>query len=225
MAWNEAALQLLDIHTSSDAGADLIADVERWLRRQLPAAVGEWLRAGADRHLAQLSDNHIADLAAFGKPDHTRFLDAGLLLLETDSQYCCRWVTPLDGGDNPIVYLIDPDDVTGESRTPYADSFTAYTEAKVWDAQLFQADDAGWSFDHKLNPGAISTLDAMLTRRPTTFGWAHNQGCDVIHRFDSPIRVAIAVTGTTAVWTITASPYPALRTKIADILGVPPISF
>ena len=63
MAWNAAALQLLGIQSSSGAGAGLVADTERWLRRQLPAAVGEWLRVGADRRLAQLSDNHIADLA------------------------------------------------------------------------------------------------------------------------------------------------------------------
>jgi hypothetical protein len=53
--------------------------------------------------------------------------------LETDSQHCCRWVTPLDDGDDPVVYLVDPDDFTGETGTPHALSFTAYTEADVWD--------------------------------------------------------------------------------------------
>jgi hypothetical protein len=221
-AWNAAALRLLDIPVDSTVGAVLVADTERRLRRRLPAAVGEWFRAGADRRLAQLSDNHITDLASPGKPDHARFLDAGLLLLETDSQYCCRWVTPLDGGDNPVIYLIDPDDFAGESRSPYADSFTAYTEADAWDARLYRTEDAAWSFDHELNPDAVGMLAAMLDRRPSTFGWAHNQGCDAVHRFDGPARVAIAVTGETAAWTVVSTVDPALRSEIAGVLGVPP---
>jgi hypothetical protein len=224
VAWNEAALQLVDIGASSAAGADLVASMEIGLRRRLPAAVREWFRAGADRRLAELSDNHIADLASLGKPDHARFLDAGLLLLETDSQYCCQWVTPLDGGDNPVVYLIDPDDFAGDSRAPYADSFTAYTEANAWDARLYRAEDTSWSFDHGLGHDAVSRLDTMLSRRPSTFGWAHNQGCDSVHRFDGPARVAVAIAGTMAVWTIVSTPDPVLRARIAEILGVPPDS-
>jgi len=62
----------------------------------------------------------------------------------------------------------------------------------------------------------------MLGPRPTTFGWAHNQGCDAVYRFDGPARVATAVTGTTAAWTAIATPDLALRARIADILGIPP---
>lgn len=218
MVWNEAALQMLDVPVDRTHGAGLVMDVERWLRRRLPAAVAEWFRTGADRRLAQISDNHIANLASLSGDD--RFLDAGLLVLETDSQYCCRWVTPLDGGDDPVVYLIDTDDFTGESRAPYVDSFTAYTEADVWDARLFRADDNAWSFDHELRPDAVATLGTMLERRPTTFGWAHNQGCEAVYRFDGAARAAIAVAGTKALWTITSA--TALRDRIMDILGVPP---
>lgn len=170
--------------------------------------MAEWFGTGADRRLAQLSGNQIADLASIGEPDHARFLDAGLLLLETDSQHCCQWVTPLDGPDDPVVYLIDPDDFEGESRTPYADSFTTFTETAVWDALLYRTDDAAWSFDHELRSDAVATLTTMLRPLPTTFGWAHNQGCDAIYRFDGPARVAIAVTGTMAVWTAARPPTP-----------------
>jgi hypothetical protein len=142
-------------------------------------------------------------------------------LLETDSQHCCRWVTTLGGGDDPIVYLIDPDDFAGVSRAPYADTFTAYTEATVWDAQLYRAEDADWSFDHDLGPDAVAKLNTLFGRRPTTFGWAHNQGCDVVHRFDGPARVAIAAAGNAALWTITSTTDNALRARIADILGIP----
>lgn len=221
MVWNEASLRLLDIPSDETGDVNLAADIDRWIGRRLPAAVAEWFRVGADRRLAQLSDNHIVTVALLGNSDHARFLDAGLLLLETDSQHCCRWVTPLATGDNPAVYLIDPDDFASESLTPYADRFTAYTETAVWDALLFRTEDAIWSFDHELRPDAIHTLDEMLDRRPTTYGWAHNQGCDAVHRFDGPTRVAIAVTGSTAVWTVTSIRDPARPAAIADILGIP----
>ena len=202
VGWNNAALHLLDIRKIPPRDSGL----ERGLGRSLPAAVAEWFRAGADRRLAQLGGNNITTAASLGGPDHVRFLDAGLLLLETDNQRCCRWVTPLDAGDDPAVYLVDPEDFTGASRTVYAASFTAYTEADVWDALLFRTEDAVRSFDHALRPDALRTLDDRLDRRPSTYGWARNQGCDVVHRFDGPARVAIAVTGSTAVRTITASP-------------------
>lgn len=89
----------------------------------------------------------------------------------------------------------------------------------MWDAQLYRAEDADWSLDHDLRPDAITELDAMLGRRPTTFGWAHNQGCDAIYRFDGPARIAVA--GNTAIWTITSTSDPDLRARIADTLGIP----
>jgi hypothetical protein len=157
------------------------------------------------------------DACPYLRPFHTYNVDAGT---GQGFQYCCRWVTPLGGGDDPVVYLIDTDDFTGESRAPYVDSFTAYTEADVWDARLFRADDNAWSFDHELRPDAVATLGTMLERRPTTFGWAHNQGCEAVYRFDGAARAAIAVAGTKALWTITSA--TALRDRIMDILGVPP---
>lgn len=221
MAWNEEALQLLGVDPDCRDGAGAVADCERAIGRDLPAAVAEWFRSGADRRLTQLSHNHIVDLAFIGQPQCARFLEAGLLLLETDSQSCCQWVVSLDGGDDPLVYLISPDDYSGTSREPYADRFTAYTESAVWDALLFSDDGANWSFDHELRPDAIAKLESLLPRRPTTFGWAHNQGCDAVHRFDGPAKVAVAVSGTMALWTVTPTT-AALAGRIADILGVPP---
>ena len=211
---NEAALRMLGLSTDNQAGVD---ELERRIGRRLPAAVREWFGLGADRRLAELTDNRITDLASLPG----EFLTAGLLLLETDSQYCCQLVTTLDEGDNPPVYVVDPDDFAGETRSRYAETFTTYTEAVVWDALLRGVDEAVWSFDHEIRPGAIENLANILTPGPTTFDWAHNQGCDAVYRFHGEARVAVASAGGTALWTVTSAPDPTLRTVIAEMLGIP----
>lgn len=213
--WNQAAFRLLNLSPSGIAESDL------------PAAVGEWFAAGADRRLAEVSDNLIPTLA---DRRGERFREAGFLLLETDSQRCCEWVVPLADGDNPVVHLIDPDDFACASRARYADSFTAYTEAAVFDSRIMGPDSL-WSFDHVLGPGAVAELGRFLRPGPTTYGWAHNQGCDAVFRFsqdarsevsdDADVSVALAVEGSKALWTVTSTHDPSVRTMIADILGVP----
>ena len=92
----------------------------------------------------------------------------------------------------------------------------------MWDALLPGADDAMWSFDHEGPPDAVKDLVALLRQGPTTYGWAHNQGCDAVYRFDGEAaRVSLALTGGAAVWTVTSAPDPELRTVIADTLCIP----
>jgi hypothetical protein len=193
----------------------------------LPAAVGEWFAAGADRRLAEVSDNLIPTLA---DRRGERFREAGFLLLETDSQYCCEWVVALGGGDNPVVHLVDTGDFSCTSPTRYANSFTAYTEAAIFDTRVMRPDSL-WSFDHMLGPDAVAELSRMLRPGPTTYGWGHNQSCDAIYRFsqdprpevpdDAEVQVGLAVAGSIALWTVTYAPDPIIRTIIADILGIP----
>jgi len=216
VTWNEAAFRILDMSSGGRDGAELLAEAERRMSRLLPAAIREWFSSGADRRLAELSDNRIADPSSFTG----EFLMAGLLLLETDSQYCCQLVATLDEGDNPPVYVVDPDDFAGTTRSRYADNFTTYTEAVVWDALLRGVDDAMWSFDHEVEPDAVEGLAALLRQGATTYGWAHNQGCDAVYRFDGKARVSALADGA-AVWTATAAPDPELRTVIADTLRIP----
>jgi hypothetical protein len=208
---------MLDMGSGTQEGAELLAEAERRMGRRLPAAVRDWFSSAGDRRLAELSDNQIADPASFTGD----FLKAGLLLLETDSQYCCQMVAPLDDGDNPPVYVVDPDDFGGTTRSRYAENFTTYTEAVVWDAILRGVDDAVWSFDHEVPPDAVKDLAALLSQGPTTYGWAHNQGCDAVYRFDGEARVSLALADGTAVWTVTSAPDPELRTVIADTLCIP----
>lgn len=193
----------------------------------LPAAVGEWFAAGADRRLAEVSDNLIPTLA---DRRGERFRQAGFLLLETDSQHCCEWVVALGNGDNPEVHLVDPDDFSCVSRARYADSFTAYTEATVFDTRVMGPDSL-WSFDHVLGSDVLAELRRILRPGPTTYGWAHNQGCDATYRFsqesrpevsdDADVQVSLAVAGSIALWTVVYAPDPNVRTMIADILGIP----
>jgi hypothetical protein len=213
--WNRAAFRMLGLRPTG------IADPG------LPAAVGEWFAAGADRLLAEVVDDFIPTLA---DPRGERFREAGFLLLETDSQHCCEWVVALGDDDNPVVYLVDPDDFSCASRARYAESFTAYTEATVFDTRVMRPDSL-WSFDHVLGPDAVAELSQVLRPGPTTYGWAHNQGCDATYRFsqdswpevsdDADVQVSMAVAGSTALWTVTYAPDPIVRTMIADIIGIP----
>jgi len=93
--------------------------------------------------------------------------------------------------------------------------------AAVRDALLRGVDDAMWSFDHEVPRDAAKDLAALLRQGPTTYGWAHNQGCDAVYRFDGKARVSVALADGAAVWTATAAPDPELRTVIVDTLCIP----
>jgi hypothetical protein len=78
-----------------------------------------------------------------------------------------------------------------------------------------------WSFDHEVRPDAVEDLANLLRQGPTTYGWAHNQGCDAGYRFDGEARVSFAPADGTALWTVACAPDPELRMVIADTLGIP----
>jgi hypothetical protein len=148
------------------------------------------------------------------------FLESGYLLLETDSQHCCRWVTPWNSHeDDPPVYLIDPDDRSCQSRSRYAATFSTYVFAQAWDALLWGSEVIATDFDHPLPPQALPALASRFRQLPTTYGWAINQGCDAVYRFDGDARVALAVQADTALWSVAAAPSPALAATIASVLG------
>jgi hypothetical protein len=151
-----------------------------------------------------------------------RFLASGYLLLETDSQHCCRWVVGVSAvyGDPPV-YLINPDDDTCASRSRYAGTFSDYAFTAAWDAAFWKGEVSA-DFDHPLPAGALETLKTRLTSLPTTHGWAMNQSCDAVHRFEGPAKVAVAVTGDTARWSAIAAPSIATRGALAMLLGATP---
>lgn len=222
MAWNTAAYRLI-----GEPGPQLpealrrLAELELWLGSRLPAAVREWFDAGSDERLAERVDNLLVRVAELGKPaDGLDFASAGFLLLATDSQYCCRWVVPVGGvSEDPPVYLIDPADQACGSRTRYADRFTSFVHTVAWDASLWSDAATSMDFDHVLDAGALARLRVELTQLPTTYGWAANQGCDAVYRFDGAARVALAVSGEMAVWSAVATPSPPLRSSLVELIG------
>ncbi|GAB3851771.1 hypothetical protein ACFPIJ_53475 [Dactylosporangium cerinum] len=224
MTWNEAAFEVLGGAVARPEAADELALVERWIRGELPAAVREWFLSGGDRGLASISSNLVTRTPDLTGATVGRFLDHGFLLLETDSQHCCRWVVPVEAAyGDPPVFLIDPDDDTCATRTRYAGSFSDYTFTAVWDATLWQGGPSA-DFDHPLPPGALDVLARRLTTLPMTHGWAMNQSCDTVHRFGAPTKVgvAVAVVGNTAVWSAIAAPSAAARATFAALIGAEP---
>src|SRR5690348_9944362 len=92
MAWNSAAYAMLGPDDeSAEARADL-TELERATGAPLPEAVREWYLLGGDRRLAAISSNLVTQTPDFKGQTINRFLASGFLLLETDSQHCCRWV-------------------------------------------------------------------------------------------------------------------------------------
>ncbi|MBU2666016.1 SMI1/KNR4 family protein [Actinoplanes bogorensis] len=196
-----------------------VAEFEDWVRRPLPEAVREWFLDGSDERLAEVSGNRITRVQDLGGAEVARFLDSGHLLLETDSQHCCRLVVPITGADgDPPVFVIDPDDEQCVTRTRYADSFSDYGRVALWDARPWGGGGSA-DFDHALPPGALRALAKRLTVLPVTYEWAANQSCDAIYRFDGVAQVAVAVVGATAVWSVVVAPSPAEVEELSAIIG------
>jgi hypothetical protein len=165
-----------------------------------------------------------------GEPlDGVDHVSRGELAIETDCQYCCRWVVRLptlaqtDGTqpiavEDPTVDLVDPE---GKDHLVqrYADRFSEYVFAAVWDAHL-PSDAGDWEFDHPLRPEALSELRRRYRELPTTYSWAGNQGCDAMFRFDGDAKVLVGVAGDTALYSGVVAPSAKVRSEIQTLLGV-----
>ena len=94
MSWNAGAYEVLGgADAESPAGqSDLVNDPDRMSGGPLPAAVREWFLLGGARRLAAISANTITQNDDLAAATVNRFLASGYLLLETDSQRCCRRV-------------------------------------------------------------------------------------------------------------------------------------
>jgi hypothetical protein len=62
-------------------------------------------------------------------------------------------------------------------------------------------------------------VPASVTKKPTTYGWAMNQGCDTVYRFDGTAKVAVAVTDDVALWSAIDAPSAAVRDGLAEVIG------
>jgi hypothetical protein len=116
------------------------------------------------------------------------------------------------------VYLIDPDDDACTSRSRYAGTFSHYTFTTAWDAVLWSGE-LTVEFDHLLPPQALDALRSCLTELPATHGWAMNQGCDSVYRFDGTAKVAVAIAEGAAVWSAIAAPTTGMHETLAEIIG------
>jgi hypothetical protein len=224
MGWNEAAYEVLGGSDELTKARHELAVLEGRIGGPLPEAVHEWYLLGGDRRLASISPNSVTLTQDFTSRTVGRFLDNGYLLLETDSQHCCRWVvvTSAAYGDPPV-YLIDPDDDACATRSRYAASFSDYAFTAAWDATLW-AGELSAAFDHPLPSNALDALNLRLTALPVTHGWAMNQGCDAVYRFGGAAKVAVAVAGSTALWSAIVAPSPAMRDTFARLIGATPDS-
>jgi hypothetical protein len=222
VAWNEAAFEVLGGSGESAEAHHGLAVLEARIAGRLPAAVREWYLLGGDRSLASISSNMVTQALDLASGTVGRFLDNGYLLLETDSQHCCRWVVTIaPGDDDPPVYLIDPDDDACATRSRYAATFSDYTFTASWDATLWNGEPST-DFDHPLPDGALDALKLRLDVLPSTYGWAMNQGCDAVYRFKVLAEVAVAAMVRTAVWSAIEAPSTSVLEAIATLIGASP---
>ncbi|MEU4690534.1 hypothetical protein [Actinoplanes sp. NPDC023714] len=218
-AWNAAAYGVIGrVAGAAEVPTEVLALQDR-VGRSLPAAVEEWYRLDSDQRLAAVSCNRITQTQNLTDQTVGRFLASGYLLLETDSQECCRWVVAACSEEaDPPVYLIDPEDDACSSRSRYADTFSDYAFTAAWDAVLWSGE-LFTEFDHPLPPDPLSTLGIRLTALPPTYGWAMNQGCERVYRFDGGAKVSVAVAEGVALWSAIAAPSSATREALAEIVG------
>ncbi len=232
MWWHADAYRLMGLEPIADPTLSArVEAVERRLGRPLPAAVREWfVTPGAAPWLADRRGNLMVSCDRLGEPlDGVDHLARNELAIETDSQYCCRWVVrlprpdPTDGTgrfvalEDPLVDLVDPEGKV-QLVQRYADCFSTYVFTSVWDAHLPNAN-SDWQFDHPLRPGALSELRRRYPELPTTYSWAGNQGCDAMFRFDGEAKVLIALAGETALYSAVVAQSEKLRSAIQVLLG------
>ncbi|MEV0899474.1 hypothetical protein [Actinoplanes sp. NPDC049802] len=193
MLWNEAAFGLVG-GPGDEVGV-----------RALPAAVREWYRFGGDERMAAVCrDNRVTRLAGLR-------CDGGPLVLESDGQGCGDWTV------DPDSPLDDPPVLFGGSR--YADHFSEYVFARLWETSLWRERGTLTEFDHRLPDGAIAALGGWLRPLPATYGWALNQPCDVTYRFEGEARVAVAVSGGVALWSVVSAGSEQVRENFARMVG------
>nr|WP_296070300.1 hypothetical protein [uncultured Actinoplanes sp.] len=217
--WNAAAYEVLGGAERQVETLAAVTALERRIGQRLPAAVREWYLFGGDRSLASMNCGLITQADDFTSRDVGRFLASGYLLVQTDSQYCCRWVVATHTAeDDPPVHLIDPDDEACTSRSRYAGTFSDYAFTAAWDGVLWNGEMSA-DFDHPLPAGALDALGTRLTSLPATHGWAMNQECEVVYRFGGPAKVSITVTDSTALWSAIAAPAGATREALATLIG------
>lgn len=232
MWWHADAYRLMGIEPTTDPALSAhVYPVERRLGRQLPGSVREWFTTpGAVSWLADRRGNFMVSSEQLGEPlDGVDHVSRDELAVETDCQYCCRWVVRLpaldqiDGTNQPValadptVDLVDPE---GKDQLVqrYADRFSEYVLTSVWDAHL-PSDNSDWEFDHPLRPEALSELRRRYPELPTTYGWAGNQGCDAMFRFDGGAKVLLAVAGDTALYSGVVAPSAKVRREVQTLLG------
>jgi hypothetical protein len=230
--WHADAYRLLGIEPTTDPALSAhLGAVERRLGRQVPAAVREWFTTtGAAAWLADRRGNFMVSSDRLGEPiDDVDHVSRGELAVETDCQYCCRWVVRLstldhsEGSNQPLPYedpavdLVDPE---GKDQLVqrYADRFSEYVLTSVWDAHL-PSDASGWEFDHPLRPEALPELRRRYPELPTTFSWAGNQGCDAMFRFDGDVKILLAVAGDTALYSAVVAKSAKVRSEVQELLG------
>ncbi|GHJ49121.1 hypothetical protein Cs7R123_64630 [Catellatospora sp. TT07R-123] len=213
--WNRAAFDALGGGVTTGDPARLAALRER-LDVELPAAVREWLTSDGPDLLYDPRGNRLATASTVTRLDDTP-PGSDYVWLETDCQDCCDWFVRVDEGDDPPVYLLDPEDGTGESRLEYAARFSDYALVRVWEKRMFDAE-VDFLLHRRIPPGAVEVLRERLTELPVTYGWAGNQGCEQVLRFDGPAMVGLALIGDTAVWSVVISDDPALRAELSTLL-------
>lgn len=215
--WNSAAYGLLDVPVEVDpvAEAHVAAFELRW-GFAMPAAVREWVVgdwrdwvAGARSHYPPAYD--LLELLDWSGPG------ARHLVVDRDSQNCCAFTVHVDEGDDPPVYLVAPDDTTGGSRRVYAERYTTFTRIMAWDQVLFERG-GKYADARPLPPAALPWLVARFEPLPPTFGWAGNQGCDTVRRFEGPAMVMVAVEAGTILYSVVVSDDPGLLAEISTRL-------
>lgn len=250
LLWCDEACRLLGVAPTPDpARLRLLTNWERTHHFDLPAALREWYAVpGAVDRGVDPSGNDIVALDRLGEPHpcggFLDFIEAGYLLLETDSQCCCQWVIKLQlpvptgmeplfdlpvnlsaAHDDPPVYLIPPGSPDSPHRVVYAERFSSYVWTQVWDTCIGLAADIPSLYDDDVpaRPDLIARLRGRFAELPPTQGWAGNQPCDTVHRFGRDgTRVEIAVRGELFVHVWATAPTPAERHELALLLGIDP---
>ncbi len=225
MSSHQALLSELGLEVAVDARiSKLLDDDEARLGKPLPRVLRDMYETpGLLDLLDNWSSNRFERPGALRTYSHQPSSPANRpLWLATENQGVCHWVVPLDGSDDPPVYVTG-DLRSGRSVVRYVASLTEFFAAVAWDRTGVDADEVPLiqAQADPLDSASVAFLEQRFDQRATTHGWP----CEDNHRFQrDDQRIALWSCDTQCDWWLVAQSPASLQQLVQDVLHLSNLS-
>lgn len=179
--YHQATLDLINEQLLvSEEAVGILDRLQRKRNLLLPASVRAWYSlqravvllekySNADRavHLEQLGG--VDRYWSAGRWQEIDLVEKGLLPILVENQGVCTWAIQLNGTDDPSVVVSFEDTMPFAKWEPYADTFSTFVYARVWDYQGLLSDYLLFAAEPRLSSDDFQFLRARFTEGPQTY--------------------------------------------------------